>query len=290
MKILFTFFLSALSLLANNAFISAEDLYKKLNQKNLVILDTTNLENYKKGHIANALQVEISSFRHKAEGKYLLMNSSQKIQNVVQSLGINNDSEVVLYGHNNPKELLKASYIALALITNGFDNVSILDGGYTRWEKLFANTDDAISTQTPTPKKGNFIAKYNPNILVDIQYVKSNIGKVSMIEAREKKYFDGSVQSNGVKRLGHIKDARSSNWKDKFNKDNTLVNDSKLKSIFIEDNKLNANNEVITYCTGGLEASMNWYILTQYLDFKDVKLYDASMKEWGNLDDTPMEK
>lgn len=290
MKFLFTLLLSALSLLANNAFISAEDLYKNLNQKNLVILDTTTLENYKKGHIKNALQVEISSFRHLVDEKYLLINSSKEIQKIAQNLGINNDSQVVLYGHNKPKELLKASYIALALIINGFENVSILDGGYTRWENLFSNTKDAISTQITTPKKGDFIAKYNPDILVDMQYVKSNIGKVSMIEARERKYFDGSAQSNGVKRLGHITGAKSSNWQDKFSKDETLVDDSKLKSIFLKENKLDTNKEVITYCTGGLEASMNWYILTQYLEFKDVKLYDASMKEWGNLDDTPMEK
>jgi thiosulfate/3-mercaptopyruvate sulfurtransferase len=45
---------------------------------------------------------------------------------------------------------------------------------------------------------------------------------------------------------------------------------------------------MMAYCTAGLEASMNWYVLTQVLNFKDVKFYDASMKEWGNRDDTPM--
>lgn len=290
MKFLLTLLFLAFSLFANDAFIKAEDLYKKLNDKNIVILDTTNLENYNQGHIKNARHVEISGFRHWVDNRYMLMNSSKEIQTVVQNLGINNDSYVVLYGHNNPKELLKASYIALALVVNGFNNISILDGGFGEWKNKYLDKKDAISLQTPKYAKGNFQAKYNPQTLVGIEYVKDQVGKVSMIEARPKKFFDGTEQSPGVKRLGHITNAKSSFWQDKFNKDETLVDDTKLKKLYIEDNKLNPNQEVITYCTGGLEASMNWYILTQYLDFKDVKLYDASMKEWGNKEDTPMQK
>jgi thiosulfate/3-mercaptopyruvate sulfurtransferase len=218
------------------------------------------------------------------------MNSPQEIQSVARALGINNDSLVVLYGHNQQKELLKASYIALALITNGFSNVSILDGGYNAWIEEFANDKNAISTLTPKPIQGNFVAHYNPNILVDLTYVKEHIGKTSMIEARPKEYFDGSKQSAGVKRVGHISGAKSSFWQDKFTKDETVVDDKNLQKLFIDENQLNKNREVIAYCTGGLEASMNWYILTQHLNFKNVKLYDASMQECGNLEDTTMQK
>jgi len=290
MKILLTLLFFTLSLFAKDAFIKAEDLYNKLNDKNIVILDTTNQENYDEGHIKNARRADISSFRHWVDNQYMLMNSSQEIQTVAQNLGINNDSYVVLYGHNNAKEILKASYIALALVVNGFDNISILDGGFDEWKNNYLDKEDAISLQTPKYTKGNFQAKYNPQTLVGIDYVKSQLGKVSMIEARPKKFFDGTEQSPGVKRRGHITNAKSSFWQDKFNQNETLVNDTKLKKLYLEDNKLNPNEEVITYCTGGLEASMNWYILTQYLDFKDVKLYDASMKEWGNIENTPMQK
>lgn len=290
MKSLLLLLLSSLYLFASDAFITAETLKANLENKNLVILDTTNLQTYNKGHIPNARQVEISLFRHWVDKQYLLMNSSSEIQTALQNLGVNNNSQIVLYGHNQEKELLKASYIALALISNGFTNVSILDGGFSAWKEAFAKDKNSISTHTPNIPKGNFIAHFNPNILVDIEYVKEHIGKTSMIEARPKEYFDGSKQSQGVKRVGHISDAKSSFWKDKFAQDEKVVSDTELQKIFIDKNKLNANKEVITYCTGGLEASMNWYLLTQQLHFKDVKLYDASMKEWGNKKNTPMQK
>lgn len=290
MKILFTLLISTIALFAQEAFITPQELAKQLHNPKTIILDTTDKETYTKGHIPNAQQVEISAFRHWVNNEYLLMNSPKQIEDVAQKLGINQDSYVILYGHNKPKELLKASYIALALIVNGFENISILDGGYKAWKENFGNVENMISTKTPRFVKGNFTANYNPDVLVNMDYVKENIGKVAMIEARPKKFYDGTTASKGVKRLGHISGAQSSNWQKKFTDSEKLLADKELKHIFYDDHKLNEDKTVVTYCTGGLEASMNWYILTQYLKFKDVKLYDASMKEWGNRTHTPMEK
>ena len=281
--------MTTLTLFANTAFISAEELYSKLSDKNLVILDTTTLERYSQAHIPNARQVEISAFRTLVDNRHELMRSSKEIEKVAQDLGINHDSYVVLYGHNQPKELLKASYIAMALIVNGFTNLSILDGGFSQWSKKFASQKGLISKEVLHFSKGNFKAHYNPEILVDMTYVKNHIGKVEMIEARERKYFDGALQSSGVKRLGHIPNAQSSNWQDKFTTEEKKVSNMELKRIFFDKHKLDSNKELITYCTGGLEASMNWYLLTQDLNFTNVKMYDASMKEWGNIDSTPMQ-
>jgi len=287
MKLLIAIILSSIYLFSADAFIQPSDLKNNILANNkLVILDTTDSKTFEKGHIVNAIQVEVSDFRHQ-EDTYQLMNSPKEIQAIARSLGIDNDSLVVIYGHNKGKELLMSSYIALALVTNGFNNVSILNGGYDDWAFEY---EDMVSTETVTPKKGNFVASFNPNILVDKDYVLKRIGTTPMIEARPLQYFNGSAQSQGVKRLGHIPSAHSSFWKDKFNSDETIKSDEQLNAIYLDDNGLNKEKEVIAYCTGGLEASMNWYILHQHLSFKDVKVYDASMREWGNLDDTPMEK
>jgi len=286
MKLILSLLLSSLYLFAADAFVEVDYLKKNIDNKNLVILDTTDMKTFHKGHIPNAIPVDIWDFRHKVNNQYALMNSTAKIQEVARNLGINNDSEVIIYGHHKAKELLKSSYIALALIANGFTNVSLLNGGWGAYE----DEKGAISTTTRAIKKGNFIAKFNPNILVDMDYVKVHIHQTPMIEARPKAYYTGEMQSHGLKILGDITGAMSSFWREKFQLDDTLKDDKELEKIFYTQEKLHKDKEVITYCTGGLEASMNWYILHQYLQFKDVKIYDASMKQWGNRDDTPMEK
>ena len=286
MKLFLSLLFSATFVFASTAFIEPKELRELIIKTDTVLLDTTDLKTFKKGHIPSAINVDASKFR-KQVGPYQLMKSPEEIQKLIRALGINNNSRVVIYGHNKTKEILKAGYIALSLITNGFTNISILDGGYTEWIEEY---EDFISTADKDIKEGNFVAHFNPNILVDLKYVRDSIGKVSMIESRPKRYYDAEAQSKGVRRLGHIPKAKSSFWGDKFGSDYMLKTDKELKAIYIDQNELKNDKEVIVYCTGGLEASINWYILHQHLNFKNVKIYDASMREWGNRDDTPMEK
>lgn len=273
-------------LFASASFISATELHKKLDNKNLLIIDITDAKTYKEGHIPNAINANTIDFR-KQVGKYQLMKSPQQVQKLARALGINNNSDVVIYGHGKAKELLKSSYLALTLLVNGLKDVSILDGGINEFEFEYK---DLISTKVPTITKGNFVAKRNPNVLVDLNYVKEHIGKTPLIESRPYRYFTGEDRSKGVRRLGHIPTAQSSFWKNKFLSDETVLSLPELKEIFLKKLHLDPNKEVIIYCTGGLEASMNWYIVSQTLGFKHAKLYDASMREWGNRDDTPMVK
>ena len=284
MKTIFFILLTSLYLFAAPAFISSTELKNKLDDKNLVILDVTDAKTFKSGHIPHALRVDVGDFRKNVE-KYQLIKSPKEIESVARSLGINNDSYVVIYGHGKPKELLKSSYIALALIANGLKEVSLLDGGYEDW--LF-EYKELVEKGNSKAKKGDFIAKFNPNILVDLAYVKKSIGKVPMLESRPSRFYYGEAQSKGVKRLGHIPHAMTSFWGDKFHSDNSILDKKDLEDIYLKKHHLNPNKEVIIYCTGGLEASMNWYIAHQELGFKKAKIYDASLREWGNRDDTPL--
>ncbi len=273
-----------LSLQASTGFISAEQLQKKLFDKNLILVDVGNRADYDAGHIPNAMRSEISAWRQPIE-LHQEMRSSADIQEEMQRLGINKDSQVVIYGHNNKKEALKSSYMALAMITHGLKDVTILNGAYGEWED---DEDRPISKKLTENPKGNFTAKFTPGILVDMQYVKAHIGKVPMLEARPAVFYYGTLRSSGVKRIGHIPKAMSSFWKDKFEIDGTLKEEEVLKEIILDGYALDKTKEVILYCTGGLEASMNWFILSQHMHFKDVKIYDASLREWANKDNTPL--
>ena len=285
MKITFLLILSSLYLFASDAFITATELKAKLNNNNIVIIDVTDEATYNKGHIPHAVRVDAENLRYKVK-KYKLLKSPEKIQKIARSLGMNKNSDIVIYGHDKMKEMIKSSYVAVALIANGAKKISILDGGYAEWIFEFS---ELTSTKRVKPKKGNFVSKFNPNILVDLNYVKKNMNKIPIVESRPSRYYFGDAQSRGVKRLGHIPNAMTSFWGDKFKTDKTIIDKKELSSIFLNRHHLNPEKEVIIYCTGGLEASMNWYIAYQVLGFKNAKLYDAAMREWGNRDDTPLE-
>ena len=286
MKTLFLILLASLSLFASKAFISPAELESKLNNKNIVLLDVTDEATFKQEHIPHAVRVNAGGLRKQVK-TYKILKSPKEIQKIARSLGINNNSEIIIYGHEKIKELIKSSYVAVALIANGAKNISILNGGYDEWTFEYP---ELTSKKDFKPKEGNFVSKFNPNILVDLNYVKNNMNKIPIIESRPSRYYFGDALSKGVRRPGHIPNAMTSFWGDKFNADKTVIEKKELESIFLKRHKLNPDEPVIIYCTGGLEASMNWYIAHQVLGFKKAKLYDASLREWGNREDTPLEK
>ena len=137
-------------------------------------------------------------------------------------------------------------------------------------------------------KISDFIAHPKDDIIVDATYVDTNIDKIPMLDARVSKYYFGTYKSSGVYRLGHIKGAVSTYWKNSFLSDNTLAERETLNAIYVQGLNLNPDDVVLLYGLDGYQASMNWYILSRVFKFKDLKVYDASMQEWGNLERSKM--
>jgi len=284
MRHLFILSLLAFSLQAATGFISADKLNEMLTQKDLVLVDVGSRTDYDAGHIPNAVRSEISAWRRPVE-LHQLMRSEKDIEKEMRRLGINQGSQVVIYGHNKKKEALKSSYIALAMIVHGLKDVAILDGAFGEWED---EDDRAISTTLTKSRQGNFKASYKPGTVVDMAYTKAHIGKIPMLEARPPVFYYGTLRSSGVKRIGHIPQAMSSFWKDKFEIDGTLKSQEILDEIFLKGYNIEPEQELLLYCTGGLEASMNWFILSQHMGFSNTRIYDGSLREWANKDDTPL--
>ena len=284
MKKLFLVFMFSFYALASEPFIGIDELKEKIDNDNLVILDVGTKEDYLKEHIPNALHTDIKMFRAQ-HGKYQLLRTPLELQKVIRSYGIDENSEIVIYGHNKKKEILKSSYIALALINMGLENVKILNGAFLEWKY----EDYEITSKVKTPSPSSYIVKPRKDIIVDREYVLSKIGKVPMLEARPSDFYYGTILSKGVRRAGHIPHAMSSNWKDKFLVDESLKDKDEIEEIFYNYD-IKPDEEIIMYCTGGLEASMNWFLINRYLGFKKAKIYDASMREWGNRDDTPIQR
>ncbi|KIM11273.1 MAG: hypothetical protein KU37_06425 [Sulfuricurvum sp. PC08-66] len=277
-------FLLALTLSWATPSVSTQWVEDNLKNPKLVLVDTASDDVFAlEGHIPNAVLTPLSAWRYSV-GKHFLVRDARSIEAHMRSLGIDNDSHVVLYSHiNSPKDFLVASYIYWAMKHYGLAKVSIMDGGFNQWnqEKRPTTQEESIS------KKGTFVAKASKSDMVDLAYVKAHIGKVPMIDARPAENYFGAKPSDGVVRLGHIAGAMSYFW------GNSIEADYRLKSLDVVAKQLaqlapNKKSEVIVYCTGGLETSYNYFVLAGYLGYTNVKLYDASMREWGNREDTPM--
>lgn len=276
-----------LSLLASDALVSPKLLASKLDSNNLVIVDISDKSIYKKeGHIPGAAHTQIGAWRV-GNGPFLTIRSEKAIETEMRRLGIHNDSDVVIYAHiKTPKDFLKASYLYWAMRYHGLKNVALLDGGLEEWVRK----KHPVTLKSEQQKPGSFTAKRNPALIADRLYVASKIGTTPMLDARPPEFYFGIKPSGSVKRSGHIAGAMSYFWKYSVDEAYRLKEVAELEAVFGEGLGLKKDKEVIVYCTGGLETSFNFFVLDGVLGYQKVRLYDESMKEWGNRDDTPMRR
>jgi thiosulfate/3-mercaptopyruvate sulfurtransferase len=94
----------------------------------------------------------------------------------------------------------------------------------------------------------------------------------------------------GALRGGHIPGAANVPWKRAANDDGTFKSVQELEAIYREEVGLRPDDDVIAYCRIGERSSHTWFVLSHLLGFANVRNYDGSWTEWGNLVRAPIEK
>lgn len=284
MKILVVLMATAMVLLASNPVVSAEwvSVYQK--DKTVVIVDVSAPEAYAQSHIPGAINSPLKQWRMPVD-RHAEVRPVEALQAEMRRLGINKDSKVVVYAHNlNPKDLLKATYVIWAMEYAGFDNTVLLDGGLPSYVQVTG----MLSKKPEADRGGNFRAHEKRAILAKINEVKGAVGRVQMVDSRPAIYYFGAERQGVLDRAGHISGAKSYFWRYSLDDEWKFKPKKVLRQMLETGMGLRPNAPLIVYCTGGLQASMNYFVLHRILGFKDVKLYDASMKAWANREDTPM--
>jgi thiosulfate/3-mercaptopyruvate sulfurtransferase len=201
-------------------------------------------------------------------------------QQVVEGMGISNDSHVILYFVRN--EVSPTARIFLTFENLGMKGrVSLLDGGLEAWKKAgFATTKEL-----PIVKKGKFKPS-SVGFIVDKDYVVKSLNSSStvIVDARMKKFYDGEPVGNP--RDGHIAGAKNIFYQDMVDQSNFFKATDQLQSYFtpVIDSK---EKEIVTYCFIGQTASVV-YLAGRILGY-NMKLYDGSMQEWSRIKELPME-
>jgi len=282
MKYILLFLLITINSYAYDAFIKPSELEKNLKSETLIILDVNSESDYDKSHIIGALHVDISKLKpskYKQKRKTLEeVLSNRWTQKYFAELGISNNSDIVIYARSSETDQLHASYLAMVLILSGFENVSILDGGYMGW--IFKYNRLVSTEEHEAEEDGTYKINVNPDILVDTKYLENNLYNAQIIDSRDTPYYFGTKKLLKNEGFGHIPTAKSSYYKDKFLDDLTLRADIELEDIYILGLSLDREKEIIVYGQTILDASMNWYILYKKLDYKKVKIYRNGFKEW----------
>ncbi len=251
----------------------------------LVVVDISIEETYKAGHIPCSINIPFARWAVERNGLSLELPEKEELFAILGECGLNRGSSVVVV--NNVDTLYSradAARTAMTMIYAGITNVAVLDGGYEKWLRENRSLSDKVSEQTGTGYHG----EVNEEMFVSWDYVLRKIGKSIIADARTADVYSGRVQEPMAERAGHVPSAKNLSASLLFTEEGVYKKTDDLRTIAAGVVGDNSSQEIILYCGVGGFASAWWFVLTQVLDYDNVKIYDGSAQEWTRKAELPV--
>ncbi|MDE1813315.1 MAG: sulfurtransferase [Thaumarchaeota archaeon] len=218
--------------------------------------------------------------------------SKSQFEDLLSRNGITTQSEVILYGDFNN---WFAAFVFWIFKYYGHENVKIMNGGRKKWEI----ENRSYTKDEPQIQKTNYVAQPpNEGLRAYLFDVRRSLDKKDtvLVDVRSPKEFSGEITAPAeypmehAQRGGHIPTANNIPWASAVNDtDGTFKSVEELKKIY-ETKGITPDKDVICYCRIGERSSHTWFVLKYLLGYPQVRNYDGSWTEWGNMIGNPIEK
>ncbi|RTR00778.1 sulfurtransferase [Halomonas nitroreducens] len=260
-------------------------LAEHLDAPSLLVIDVPlRSESHDQGHVPGAVYLD---FKRLLRGEGEVPNEVPDVaalSRLFSSLGLTRDTHVVAYDDEGGGW---AGRLLWTLELIGHTRYSYLNGGLHAWR----GAGLPLSTEPTTPTPSDYEAEIlHPEVAIDRVELQERLGAkgFAVWDARSRAEYDGEKGDN--RRLGHIPGAVNLDWTDAMDKDRDLrLRDYAELITELEALGLTPDMEVVTHCQSHHRSGFTW-LVGKALGFEKMRGYAGSWQEWGNRDDTPIEK
>jgi len=244
---------------------------------------------YDTGHIPNAVKIDwINDLQHTVVRDYI---SPEQFAELCAEHGISSDTTVVFYGD---KSNWWACYAFWVFKLHGHEKCLLMNGGRDKWK----SENRPLVKDKPSYPRGSYqampannaIRAFRDDVLAHIE------SKQPLLDVRSPEEFTGELThmpdypQEGAMRGGHIPGAVNVPWSTAVNDDATFKSREELEAIYLKQAGLDDSQDIVAYCRIGERSSHTWFVLHYLLGLSDVRNYDGSWTEWGNLVGAPIER
>jgi thiosulfate/3-mercaptopyruvate sulfurtransferase len=206
--------------------------------------------------------------------------------------GISNDHTVVLYGDRNN---WFAAYTYWYFKYYGHDNVKLVNGPREKW----ISENRPTTADVPSHAAASFSVNGQDDAIRakrDEVFQVVDSGSHRLVDVRSPQEFSGELiampgyEQEGAQRSGHIPGAKSVPWAQAVREDGTFKSADELEELYASKGVIDGDTPIVAYCRIGERSAHTWFVLHELLGRSDVRNYDGSWTEWGNLVAVPIEK
>ncbi len=244
---------------------------------------------YDIGHVPNAVKIDWhTDLNDPLVRDYL---TAEQFSALLQAKGIAADTTVVFYGDKNN---WWACYALWVFKLFGFKDTRVMNGGRKKWvdegRELSKTVPSYSKTKYQAPQRDDQkIRAFRNEVQLHLEQ------KKPLVDVRSPGEYSGQLlhmpdyPQEGALRGGHIPGAKNIPWAKAVQEDGTFKPAADLKELY-QSQGIVSNKDIIAYCRIGERSSHTWFVLTYLLGYPNVRNYDGSWTEWGNLVGAPIEK
>lgn len=249
--------------------VDAAWLQQALAAGDVLVLDAQPGKLHEAGHIPGAVHVDLFAYGPDEA-------DAQAMQRRIQSWGVSPGRTVVITDHG-ATFLAPRLYYELLYRGHPPERLHLLDGGMARWR---AAGGAVTQEKTAPPPAGNFPVRHRADVRADLPEVLVAAGDAQrhvLIDALDPEMYFGATKF--FDRAGHLPHAVSWPTAEFFNADKTFKSADEIRAM-ASHLGVRPEQQVYSYCGGGIAAAVPFFALRQIAGYPQVKLYVGSQLDW----------